>query len=1196
MQAESSDWQLLRAYVHEGSQEAFAALVERHVNFVYSTCLRETRDATLAEDTTQVVFLILARKAPLLRETGTLSGWLFKTSRFASRNAMNQELRRQRREQNIMQEIVADNAYLTATEPAAGRVELEELLHGALSHLNQAQRNVILLRYFEGKSVRETGEVLGITEKAAERRIAYALEKMRHYFARHGTVVSIAAIAVFIVEDAVQAAPAECAATVLQMAHNVAAGGSVAGTVGVALTDAVTRTHLASLSQGVLKAMLLSQIKTGIVAGVAITAMAASTVRLAHLAMAAQQTNQNATALSEPSGKEPPQIVKAKSQATKRSAAASLAAPARLNEGRPQRQWQASTNPQTSSQTRAPQRPLVRIAQPTLPATKPDEKPAPPASDEKPQAPQGANASAKVVDVKPQAGEITVEGPLVAVNGGRLIVNVTAYALPSGKMNAVNPAKPKTILLNPQTVIHVRGAATPINALALKPDAFVRVVGTDAGTGAALPARDIAVWDAVKDGIYSWAGAPVGTAPVGIAPSNGAAQNVRLDNADPADEPPDDNDAYERPNVFAQGDFQKAVAGQSPPGWTVNPGAQARVVQKDGKRWLSISSAQQGWGTTRIKIALQADWKRVRVAAQLKAKNIGRGAAWWHGARLDFNLYDAKNNIVRYGRGLNLWESGDWTKQSRTIEVPQGATHLVLEAGLFFSSGELLLDNIRIEANAPLEGRPIRAGFPEGTFEKIQGSGWPEGFEPREPGDVKVLEEDGNHFIRFVSQPPGQSLLLDSRFALPREWKKVRVKARVRLKDFIPGKNPWSNARVGIYGEDEWGQRVGEFWKVTQIAPSDEWTTVESINSIPEGTKILRLQPQINGASGIFDVDDIEISDATNDDLPSLPVLPNLPGGSFEYLDDNGWPIGWEKAEGQQVFQVIEEEGNHYLRLSSNEIVYATAKARFQLPPDWRALKLKGRLRVKNLKKKPDAQNWETARVGFAYQNRHGVRTGRTTPSLAMHADGDWKQLELKSNIPPDAAYVELTVLFNHAGGVFDVDDLQLEAATPSVVQAPVYEWTRVFPEGSFEHLDERGHPVNWLPDGKGKVLEEEGNHFLRLSNSDAQSSVAMPSQWKLRPQWKAVHVRARIRGRNLKFTGKPVDGAGIQILFLNGQNTIIQPMAAPLEIKKDCDWVDLQTKVIIPRGAVTIRLVPSLVRTTGILDVDDILIGPAAE
>src|SRR4051812_49413154 len=75
-----ADSQLLQAYVHRRSQEAFAALVERYINLVYSTSLRRVRDAHLAEDVTQAVFLTLAQKARRLAPGTILSGWLFQTA------------------------------------------------------------------------------------------------------------------------------------------------------------------------------------------------------------------------------------------------------------------------------------------------------------------------------------------------------------------------------------------------------------------------------------------------------------------------------------------------------------------------------------------------------------------------------------------------------------------------------------------------------------------------------------------------------------------------------------------------------------------------------------------------------------------------------------------------------------------------------------------------------------------------------------------------------------------------------------------------------------------------------------------------------------------------------------------------------------------------------------------------------------
>src|SRR5258708_23971454 len=95
----TDDMELVRQYARWKSEEAFAALVSRHVNLVYSVALRQVRDAHLAEEITQAVFIILARKAGSLGPKTILPGWLCRTARYASANALTMQWRRQRREQ-----------------------------------------------------------------------------------------------------------------------------------------------------------------------------------------------------------------------------------------------------------------------------------------------------------------------------------------------------------------------------------------------------------------------------------------------------------------------------------------------------------------------------------------------------------------------------------------------------------------------------------------------------------------------------------------------------------------------------------------------------------------------------------------------------------------------------------------------------------------------------------------------------------------------------------------------------------------------------------------------------------------------------------------------------------------------------------------------------------------------------------------
>src|SRR5688572_858420 len=173
-----TDYELLKQYVDSAAHDAFAEVVRRHVDHVYAAAFRQTgRDGDAAEEVTQRVFILLAEKAPQLvaGEPGLLlGGWLFNAVRFIARDVLRKEERRARHEKKAaeMADHMRDEA---ARHAAAARPrdpewrEVEQQLDDALAALPGPTRGVLMLRFFEGKTAREVGERLGISEEAARK-------------------------------------------------------------------------------------------------------------------------------------------------------------------------------------------------------------------------------------------------------------------------------------------------------------------------------------------------------------------------------------------------------------------------------------------------------------------------------------------------------------------------------------------------------------------------------------------------------------------------------------------------------------------------------------------------------------------------------------------------------------------------------------------------------------------------------------------------------------------------------------------------------------------------------------------------------------------------------------------------------------------------------------------------------------------
>jgi hypothetical protein len=448
-------------------------------------------------------------------------------------------------------------------------------------------------------------------------------------------------------------------------------------------------------------------------------------------------------------------------------------------------------------------------------------------------------------DVAIEAKEILLQGEISAIDftKNQLTLQVSSFVLPKGKTSRLSMPKPKTIVLTEQTSVHRRGAVAEKIALeSMQTGLYALVVGHDTGSGQPLTARDIALWNRVEGDkfLIGEVVVPAEAPTPKVQTTSTAARQVR--------------------NELKQGNFEQLDDRNQLVGWNLPSGSNIKLVHEGGNHFVRVSSDDltqpRSFG---VVLRAKPEWKTIRLSARLSTQGLRVGAESWQNGHVGIAFHGADGKVRTYGIPAGLSTDSDWKRVSIVNEVPPGTHSLYIDAGNWGPAGTVSIDDIVVEANPASSARDILPGFPEGTFEKIDNDGNPDGWDLARALGVELQEENGNHFLRLSNQTPGASAFTDALFKLDPEWRMVRVRSRLRVKDLKVGAKPWEIARLGYVFADEAGVQVGDFTNSPGADADTDWKVIEIVSPVHVGATTIKLTPLLNNATGVMDIDDIVV-------------------------------------------------------------------------------------------------------------------------------------------------------------------------------------------------------------------------------------------------------------------------------------------------------------------------------------------------
>lgn len=286
--------------------------------------------------------------------------------------------------------------------------------------------------------------------------------------------------------------------------------------------------------------------------------------------------------------------------------------------------------------------------------------------------------------------------------------------------------------------------------------------------------------------------------------------------------------------------------------WRGLGGPNAVIAEEGGGHVLAITNRDHRHTLmVSCQLALDPAWRRLTVAARMRASGIVTGDEGWQDARLSVEFHAADGRLVGYGTPPHLHGDAPWTALRSEMEIPAAATTVILVAANFASAGTCAFDDIRFGAD------PQRDLAPSPSFR----------------ADFATLDRDGLPAGWFLDTPQAHvidgALALDAAWgpvqaralvAVDPAWRRVRVSCRLRAHGLEVGPDPSSTARLDIDPLDAEGRTSNLLHAVPSLARDSDWQRQTVDIELPAGTRWLVLRPHHGGLTGVFSVADLTCS------------------------------------------------------------------------------------------------------------------------------------------------------------------------------------------------------------------------------------------------------------------------------------------------------------------------------------------------